>query len=197
MISLYGSLARKIKAKYPNIDPKNIPCKVKTAGEAVRALESQFPGFKSFIRRKGYYKVVRGQDIMDDSKSLSDKEVSMNFSEDTWHIMPIAAGAGKGGGLLQIVLGAILIVAGILLIKTPFGVPLITMGASMMLGGIVQMLTPVPEMPKSSGGDNTPSYLFNGALNVSDPGITIPVAYGETFIGSVVASFGVKVEKYS
>lgn len=199
-IKLYGSLARKIKKQYPNIDPKNIPCKVRSAGEAVRAMESQFPGFKAMIRRKGYYKVVRGQDLMDETKSINEKEINMRFAEDTWHIMPVAAGAGKGGGLLNIILGAILVVTGVVMLYFPatqgFAPSVIMAGAGMMLGGIVQMLTPVPELPKSSRED-TPSYLFNGALNVNQPGHTIPVAYGETFIGSIVASFGVKVEAYT
>lgn len=194
MIKLYGGLARKIKKMYSHVDPKNIPCKVKSAGEAIRALESQFPGFKALIRRKGYYKVVRGTDLMDDSKSIGDKEVNMNFGEDTWHIMPIAAGAGgKKGGLLQMVLGAVILAVGIVT-ENP---ALIAMGAGMMLGGLVTMLTPVPEIPENEGDEDTPSYLFNGALNTNQPGVTVPVAYGETFIGSTVVSFGVKVEAYS
>jgi predicted phage tail protein len=195
-IKLYGALARKLKAKYPGIDPKNIPCKVKSAGEAVRAMESQFPGFKSFIRRKGYYKVVRGQDVMDDSKSLSEEQMKMNFSDDTWHFMPVAAGLGKAG-MLQTILGAVILVIGIVIfIYTDYpGVMLL--GGAMMLGGIVTMLTPVPAIPKNEGNEDTPSYLFNGSLNVNQPGVTIPLAYGETFIGSIVSSFGVKVEAYA
>ena len=201
-IKLYGSLARKLKAKYPNIDPKNIPCKVRSASEAVRAMESQFPGFKAMIRRRGYYKVVRGQDVMDDKKSIGKEQLQMNFADDVWHFMPMAAGAGKGG-VLQMVLGAVLIVIGVVLIiasqgaGSPLGTQLCIAGGVMMLGGIVTYLTPVPNTPKNSGNDDTPSYLFNGALNVNQPGVTVPVAYGETFIGSVVVSFGVKVEKYS
>lgn len=201
MISLYGSLARKIKKKYPHVDPKNIPCIVHSASEAVRALESQFPGFKSMIRRKGYYKVVKGENVEDDSKSLPKEQLQMKFSESNWHIMPIAAGAGGKGGILMTVLGAVLIVVGIVLTVgsygtlSEFGVPMIMTGVGMMAGGISMMLTPVPEMPKSERED-TPSYLFNGALNIDEPGVTVPVAYGETFIGSVVVSFGVKVEDY-
>jgi predicted phage tail protein len=193
MISLYGSLARKIKAKYPNIDPKNIPCKVQTASEAVRALESQLPGFKTFIRRKGHYKIVRGDNVMDDSKSLNGKEMSMSFAETHFHFMPIAAGAGGKAGLLQTVLGAIILAVGIYTENST----MISMGAGMMLGGLVTMLTPVPPMPKEKGQDDTPSYLFNGSVNIEDPGVTIPVAYGETFVGSVVVSFGIKVEAYA
>lgn len=39
------------------------------------------------------------------------------------------------------------------------------MGASMILGGIVQLLTPVPRGTKNKSVDNEPSYAFNGAVN--------------------------------
>ena len=123
----------------------------------------------------------------------------MNFDTDTWHIMPIASGAGgKKGGLLQMVLGAILIVVGVVMIVygNPYGWYLVIMGAGMMIGGLVMYLTPVPEIPENDDSE-TPSYLFNGALNPNIPGKTVPVAYGQTFVGSLVASFGVKVEAYS
>jgi len=205
MIAVYGSLARKLKKNYPNADPKRLPMVVKSAGEAVRALESQFKGFKSWIRRKGYYKVVRGDDVMNDSKSLNEKELTMNFSETTWHIMPIAAGAGGKGGIISIVVGALMIIAGVIVgvvfgwtgVGGVFAAALIGGGIGLMGGGIVQMLSPVPKLPKNSGNEDTPSYLFNGALNVNQPGYTVPVAYGKTFIGSIVTSFGIKVEAYS
>jgi len=207
MIVLYGSLARKLKKHYPGIDPKNIPCKVKSAGEVIRALDSQFKGFKSWIRRKGYYRVVRGTDVMDDSKVVNTEKVSLKFSETTWHLMPVALGMGKGGGPLMVVLGAILVIAAVVLyVYAPAGAPawysmmyqgLAMMGVSMMLTGISMMLTPVPDMPESGKDGDTPSYIFNGSLNVDDPGTTVPICYGESWIGSVVTSFGVRVIKYS
>lgn len=195
MIKIYGGLARKLNKLYPMVNPKAIPCKVNSAGEAIRALESQFKGFKSLIKKRGHYKVVRGEDIMDNSKSLNEKEISMKFSETTWHIMPIASGAGGNMSFLQIVLGAALIVAGIVLWSTPWGIPLVMTGAGILLGGIIQMLSPVPSLPKSER-EESPSYLFNGGLNVEDAGVTVPLCYGEAFVGSVVTSFGILVEKY-
>jgi predicted phage tail protein len=201
MISIYGHLARKLKKKYPGIDPKNIDCRVKSAGEAVRAIEANYPGFRSMIRRKGYYKVIAGNDPNDDEKSLGEKELAMNFDKNTnWHIVPMASGFGGKAGVLQMVLGAVLVVIGIVMvIYTPynaFGWQLIIAGGAMMLGGLVTMLTPLPELPKSQGSKDDPSYLFNGSINADEPGLTVPVAYGETYCGSIVTSFGVTVEDY-
>jgi predicted phage tail protein len=185
-----------MKKLYPNIDPKRINCKVKSAAECMRAMEANFNGFRSLINRKGHYKVIAGDDPNDDSKTLNEKELTMNFENVNWHIVPIAAGYGGKAGILQMVLGAVMIVLGIILYYTPFGVPLIVAGAGMMLGGLVTMLTPVPGLPKSQGSKDDPSYLFNGAVNADEPGLTVPLAYGETYCGSIVTSFGVTVEDF-
>jgi predicted phage tail protein len=193
MINLYGGLARSFQKRYGE-NPKAIPIIVNSAQEAIKAMDANFPGFRSLIRRKGYYRVVRGQDVIN-GQDINEEEVKVRFADDTWHFMPIAAGAK--GGVIQLVLGAILIVVGICLYYTPFGVPLIMMGAGLMLSGLATMLTPMPEMQKKQGGDDTPSYLFNGAINVAEPGLTVPVAYGETWIGDIPISFGVQVEEWS
>lgn len=198
MITVTGHLGKFIYKKY-GVDPKNINIIAKSAGECIRALEANFPGFKSMINRKGYYKVIAGDSENDDVNSLGEDELLLSFENKNWYIVPLAAGAGGKGGIMQMVLGAILIVVGIVLTVgsygtlSEFGVPMIMAGAGMMIGGLVTMLTPVPKIPKSNKDDSS-SFLFNGAANADEPGTTIPVAYGETFVGSIVASFGVTVE---
>jgi predicted phage tail protein len=195
MINLYGGLARKFKKVFGE-NPRNIPIIVNSPQEAVRAMDANFPGFKNLIRKKGYYKIVRGQDVMDDSKSLGDKELTMKFADDSWHFMPIASGAG-GNGILQMVLGAVIFAIGTVMYYTPlaWAAPYVQMaGIGLMIGGLATMLSPMPQMPKDSGQEDTPSYLFNGAINVAAPGLTVPVAYGETWIGDIPISFGVLVD---
>lgn len=200
MIKLFGSLARKLKKHYPDVDPKNIPIQCKSAAECIRTLNANFPGFKTWIKRKGYYKVIAGSDVNEDNKSLSKDELVLNIENTDWCFCPIAAGAGGKGGILQIVLGAVLIIVGVIVGYNPYypnpvlGNFMIAAGISMMLGGVIQMLTPVPPMPKPKGSEDTPSYLFNGALNADEPGLTVPCAYGHTWTGSIVTSFGISVE---
>ena len=68
MIRLYGRLARDFKKKYPHADPKNLSMIVNSASEVMRAMESQYKGFTKLIRKSGFYRVARGDSVMDDKK---------------------------------------------------------------------------------------------------------------------------------
>ena len=71
--------------------------------------------------------------------------------------------------------------------KALFGI-----GASLVLGGVSQMLTPVPEAPTQ---DEPNSFQFNSPINTSIAGLPVPVLYGERMVGSVVISAGINVMK--
>ena len=53
------------------------------------------------------------------------------------------------------------------------------------------MLSPQPKTSQAEKKDDPTSYLFNGAVNVSAQGASVPVLYGESFVGSVVVSAGI------
>lgn len=73
--------------------------------------------------------------------------------------------------MLQVVLGVVLMVVALWASAWSFGSMspamsgVFAMGASMALGGVIQMLTPVPRGTKNKSVDNEPSYAFNGAVN--------------------------------
>ena len=63
----------------------------------------------------------------------------------------------------------------------------------MGLGGVVQLLTPVP---KASGpADGLESDYFSGPVNLSAEGNPVPVLLGEGYVGSVVISAGIKLNQ--
>lgn len=76
----------------------------------------------------------------------------------------------KNGGIFNIILGAALIAVAYF---NPFGYltgPMVTAayaaGASMVLGGVAQLLTPMPKgVAAKDSPANTPSYAFNGPIN--------------------------------
>ena len=94
---------------------------------------------------------------------------------------------------------------------TAIGTALSVVGASMVLGGVTQMLSPQPDLggvggvstrgefqatrPESvnRGFDGQQSYAYLGAQNTVGVGATIPVAYGQVLIGSHVISADVDV----
>lgn len=90
-------------------------------------------------------------------------------------ITPIIAGAGAG---LKIVVGVVLMVASIWLGPAAFA-----MGASMALGGLMEILSPQPKKGDTSGSDGN-EYYFDGPVNTDVQGVPVPVPYGRVMIGS-------------
>ena len=81
---------------------------VETPAEALHALFTQIKGLRRRIR-DGVYQVRF------DGKDQSEETISSVFrrpADGVLHIVPRVQGAGKNGGLIQTVIGAVLIVVG-------------------------------------------------------------------------------------
>ncbi len=196
MISLYGSMARIFERRY-RTSAKNIPIQVNSVGEAMKAMEANFNGFKQLIRKKGLYHLVRGKDLQK-GRTVAVDELDMTFGEKDWHVIPVAAGCKDG--VAGVVWGAVLFVAGAVtnyfLPGNPVSAYMMKAGVVLMVGGAAQMLAPSPHgLTDREKPDEKASYLFNGPVNAVEPGTTIPVGYGEFFVGTITVSGGLKVEK--
>jgi predicted phage tail protein len=116
----------------------------------------------------------------DFSKNISHKEKEI-------HIISIPMGAGGGGffgSLLQIVMGAALIIGGALLLGTPFAafsLPMIIGGLGLLATGVLGLLTPMPKFDYDDK-DFRQSYAFGTVPNTVRQGDPIPLLYGETII---------------
>lgn len=107
------------------------------------------------------------------------------------HVYPRVGGAGGRGGLLQILLGITLIAVGVInpAFLGTLGLTkgtLILSGALMVLGGLMQLLMPVPETDSSEG-----SLYLGAGVNTIRIGTRIPVLYGTRKIGGHYLSFDV------
>ena len=167
---------------------------VESAAEAIRALGSQLEGFDAFLTQskdKGLgYAVFYGK------QNLAEEELHNLAGEDI-RIAPMILGS-KNGGVFNIILGAVLIVVGGIIsgmsggLAAPIGGALISMGWGMIIGGVVQLLTPVPKGSSAKDRpENTPSHAFNGPINTQAQGNPVPVLYGELIVGSAVISAGI------
>ena len=168
---------------------------VGSVGEALRALDANHPGFIRDIRKEEHYNVCVGD--FNDNDALDDVSVQMNHKKGDIWIAPEVI--GRKAGMLATVLGAVLIVVGIVLSIYGFGAgtPLIKLGAGLMLSGVAMMLTPVPGSPQYSEReepDERQSFLFDGPVNTNEQGGAIPIAYGRVLIGSTVVSTALDVE---
>ncbi|MDF4219546.1 tail assembly protein, partial [Bacillus subtilis] len=128
---------------------------MKTGGEAIRALATQLPAFRQKLN-EGWYQVrIAGRDTGETELSARLNEPLANGA--VIHIVPRLAGA-KSGGVFQAVLGAAMIAvawrnaAGWLGAAALSG--MYAAGASMILGGVAQMLAPKHRTPAISSTDN-------------------------------------------
>ena len=194
-IKLYGALAKFVGHRVLEAD-------VATAAEAVRFLVANWPELERHMADQHYRVHTAGEDLtLDDIHNPMGQEL---------RIVPVVAGAGAAGRILD---GIALIALSFTVIGpalaagvwagaigyTAAGAILnagLFLGASLVLGGISELLTPVPKAAKD---DNDPrkSFSFSGIQNTSRPGVPVPVVYGEMLIGSVVVSAGIDIVQVS
>ena len=191
-IILLGELGRQFGRRHKMV--------VASAAEAVRALGANFPTFERELVSSGErgvgYKVLVGRD------ELNLERLHEPSGQQRITIAPVISGAG-GNGLGQIILGAALIAvawwnpmgwaaAGSFLSQAT----LYSVGTSMILGGVAQMIAPTPKSTDPlERPENKPSYAFNGAVNTTAQGQPVPVGYGRLIVGSAVISAGIDVDE--
>lgn len=182
-IKLYGRLAKFIGKRVLEAD-------VASAAEAVRFLLANFPEAEKHMADQYYRVSVGGYD-------LAEEEIHYPVGQEPIKIIPVVAGAGAVGriiaGIALIALSFAIIPLGIAAAGSGIATLVGGIGASLVLGGIAQLLTPVPALPIGAGSDKDPrkSYSFSGIQNTSRQGTPVPIVYGETVVGSVVISAGI------
>jgi predicted phage tail protein len=202
-IRVYGQLAK-------FLGRRTFRAAVGSAAEAMRFLLANFPQLERHMADQHYKVSVGGY-------ALTLDELHQPSGQQVISIVPVIGGAGNGVG--QILAGVAIIafaaltagagaIAGIGLgFGTSTALAIGAVGASLILGGVAQMLTPAPSLtpigmsPTFGGGTTTStegteldpqaSYSFSGVQNTSRQGVPVPLVYGEMVVGSVVISAGI------
>jgi len=194
-IKLYGRLAKFVGQRVFEAD-------VASAAEAVRFLLANFPQLEKHMADQ-HYKVIVG------TYDLALEELHDPSGMQTIKIIPMIGGAG-GNPVGRIIAGVALVA---LALVNPFGAAAIgtfggtpiavaslmpavaTIGATLVLGGVAQLLTPTPKIntPGTQQDNNDPrkSYSFSGIQQTSRQGVPVPIVYGESMVGSAVVSAGI------
>ncbi|MGG2098151.1 tail assembly protein [Acinetobacter haemolyticus] len=206
-IKLYGILGQKFG--------KVFKFEVANTREAMRALSVQVAGFEHFMmhahqqgltfaiflgdkeafgkrgKKKTYvYDPETNRKIT--GNNIGEDQLDLNTSADVIHVVPRIIGAG-GGGLLQTVLGAVLIVVGavVSVVAPPLGGALIGAGIGMLVGGIAMMLMPKAGDTQDQNQDgNKANKGFGGAVTTVAQGNPVPVLYGQREVGGFIISAG-------
>lgn len=171
---------------------------ISSTTEAFRALSVTLPGFEAFMQN-AHLKGLRFA-IFKGKRNIGKDELKHGCGDEVIRIVPVIAGS-KRAGVLQTVIGAVLVVAGIVASFIPGAqgaAPyLIQMGAAMMIGGVVQMLSPQAKgLASRQDPDNMPSYAFGGPVNTVAMGNPVGVAYGLRERGGAIISAGIYTDDY-
>jgi predicted phage tail protein len=220
VVKVYGALRKKLGQCRFQFD-------VDTPAQALKALCVNFPGLDKWLidsEQDGVgYRVTLGKEKLNEQNAML---FVAPFSEhEVFSITPVIAGAGGNVGA-SIGIGVGLIFASFLLpgaglfgagpgllgitgsagtvgALTTLGVALSGLGASLVLGGIAQAISPAPVMssatnnPMERGRDAAKfeSFTFSGIVNTAKQGLPVPIAYGRLFVGSAVLSSGLDVDQ--
>jgi predicted phage tail protein len=200
-LRVYGRLAKFLGRRTFEIE-------VASAAEAVRFLLANFPQVERHMADQHYR--VRVGDRTLEAEQLHEPAGGSGIT-----IVPIIGGAGAAG---RVIAGVALVAAAFAIGQPWLGQMAFSMitgiGASLALGGVAQLLTPVPRMAgpgvaiggggamsgsansaKAEDNDPRKNYSFSGIQNNSRAGLPIPIGFGEVIVGSIKISESIDVDQ--
>ena len=159
----------------------------KSVGEAFKALKCTLEGFETAIKdleRRGMrFAIFRNR------KNVPEKDFALGGAQEI-RIVPVISGS-KRAGILQTVIGAILIAASFI----PGFQVLLPVGIAMVAGGVVQLLSPQASgLKQSASPENSPSYAFGSAKNTTASGNPVPICIGDRRWGGMIISASILAE---
>ena len=187
-ITFHGDLKRFVDSPFE--------LEARSFSELMSGLLTQINGLQQHLR-KGYYKVRIGKRYLTEEQIKTNPQMTLT-EESTVHFTPIIAGAGKGLGIGQIIIGVVLIAAtryiggtaGWSYLAMASGY---AMGAAMILSGAMTLLTLTPNMDTSAKeSEKKQSTSFSNIKNLTPQGRPIPLLYGEMMTSLVLISQGVE-----
>ena len=191
-IKLYGDL-REITGH------SELDAHVNSVGDSIRFLLMNWPKLEAHMNTQHYQ-------VLTDGTEIGEEEIHYPVAEEI-KIVPVIAGAGGGAGKmlagaaligLAIATGGFAPVAGAGFFAAGGGAAVMAgnLGIALVLGGVSEMLFPVPK-PEKFENDQDPriSFDFGGTPNTSRAGTTHPIVYGEIMTGSTVISMNLTTDQ--
>jgi predicted phage tail protein len=201
VVKVYGELRKLLGGRC------RFEFEVDTPAQAIKALCVNFPGLDKWLidseqTGMGFRVTVGKERITPDDASVA----VLPWSErDVFSIAPVLAGAGEGVGRILAGIGLVALAfltggatIGLLGLAAPIAVSTVlgSIGASLILGGVAQLISPQPDISALQRGKEAArleSFSFSGIVNTSKQGLPVPIVYGRAFVGSAVLSSGLDV----
>lgn len=182
-IKLYGVLGKKFG--------KEFHLAVESTREAVKALSVQVPGFEQFMLTAHEQDLAFA--VFQDDENISEDQIDFETRAKVIKIVPKVIGAG-GNGVLQTILGAVMVVVGVVMLyipgAQPFAASVIGAGIGMMVGGIAQMMMPKMDEGDQNQDGNRSNKGFGGAVTTIAQGNPVPILYGQREVGGFIVNAG-------
>ncbi|MFW1969378.1 tail assembly protein [Acinetobacter guillouiae] len=175
-IKLYGVLGKKFG--------KEFKLAVESTREAVKALSVQVPGFEQFMLTAHEHGLSFA--VFQDDENISEDQIDFDTSAKVIKIVPKVIGAGGDGGVINLILGAVMVVVGA---WTGQGW-LVGMGIGMVAGGVAQMLAPKVDAQDQNQDGNKSNFGFGGAVTTIAQGNPVPILYGQREVGGFIVNAG-------
>jgi predicted phage tail protein len=213
VVKVYGALRKRL-------GQCRFQFEAETPAQAIKALCANFPGLDKWLidsEQDGVgYRVMIGKEKI---THQSPEGLLLPWSErEVFSITPVVAGAGGSTGSIFAGIGLIALsfilpgaglfgttgllgaaaTSGTMGLLTTLGTAISGIGASLILGGVAQMLSPTPTFSSLERGREAArleSSSFSGIVNTTQQGMPVPVCYGRAYVGSAVISSGLDVDQ--
>ncbi|KQV21112.1 phage tail protein [Pseudomonas sp. Root329] len=178
-IKLSGSLAKKFGRIHRRLLDSG------KSWELFKALKYTIEGFEEEIRRLD--RLGMRFAIFRNGKNVGMSGFDLSGTREV-RVVPVVEGS-KRGGILQTILGAVLLVASI------WFPSLAPAGIALVAGGVIQMLSPQASgLKQSASPENSPSYAFGSAKNTTASGNPVPICIGDRRWGGMIISASILAE---
>ncbi|HAF44713.1 MAG TPA: hypothetical protein DCK83_07185 [Gallionellaceae bacterium] len=166
---------------------KRFELDVASPREAVQALCIQLKGFEqALLEYKPGFRVWLDRELQPNADKLDYPHGGAPI-----RIVPVIAGSKDAA--VNIIVGAVLIWASGGTVGWEW---LGNIGYAMVISGVGQLLLGAPKPPDMNASpDNKPNFVYDGAVNTTAQGNSVPICYGEMEIGSQVLSASIYSEQ--
>lgn len=171
-------------------------------GDALEEVFNQYPQLLAYLSHKNCDEAARTSIKFNDEYIWEERELYRPVSEqDTLELLrDIPEGAGTAGKIIAgvAIMGLAIALsggAGAMLAGNfaagwgamgTFGQMAFMMGASLVIGGVADMIIGQPKLPTNDAGGSSNTYNFSGIKNSTAPGTPVGVVYGRHRVGGHV-----------
>lgn len=165
---------------------------VSTPSEALQMIEANSPGFVAWMRSKRHHHANYRVTVTDRSgKKMTLDNSTFGLKRSPPAVIRFTPLTQGSSGVVRMVVGAALMIYGAVTANPAA----FWAGASMFVGGLIEVLSPTPKLDAGRASDDGTSYYFNGAVQTTAQGVPVPLIIGRCMVGSQPVTADITIEQ--